>query len=416
MEKGKSLNGYNLILGTSHVAGSVELKDRVTITKRCRNLPGGFVIVATSNVSLSSSVHPTALAMNELAQELADQVIDWVADEGLMHMRICSLVCKRWLHRTRCHLFSTVLLTTENLRAFIDLVESSSLPILSFIRHLKLQYNGSPLDNTLLARAHLCPNLTRIRILITGHSDNARWLANQSLHSHLRSWGDASGSLSHLELVLHRPKTISVGTLTEIVSCIPKMGTLAMKGIFLAESMTSLSFTPCCLEHLVLSSPGGAHVHLSWLRAFPVTPILKSLEFSPPRSNDDAWTPVGAYFQHAGKGLRSLKVGLIYPQRTFLQYTPNLENLVFRVENPAELLEVLQSLHVSHAWIVIEVRVDGPPVGDDPIPWNALDTLLAEPQFLTLKRFRFIPGLSGLGWPCTYQALNALANMRGILI
>ncbi|KAJ7645759.1 hypothetical protein B0H17DRAFT_1215930 [Mycena rosella] len=185
--------------------------------------------------------------------------------------------------------------------------------------------------------------------------------------------------------------------------------------------MASSSSIPSRLEHLVLSNPGSAHMHLSWLRAFPLIPILKSLEFAPPRRNDDAWAPVGVYLQHAGEGLRSLKVGLIYPQtlkEQILQYAPNLENLAFRVENPAELLEVLQSLNESHVWIAIEVRVDGPPVGDDPIPWNTLDTLLAEPQFLTLKRFVLdLDSQHSRGPTITphTRLLMPLANARGIL-
>ncbi|KAJ7621811.1 hypothetical protein B0H17DRAFT_1151729 [Mycena rosella] len=351
--------------------------------------------------------------MNDLAQELADQVIDWVADENVMHMCICSLVCKRWLHRTRYRLFSKVLLITENLRSFIDLVESSSLPILSFIRHLELRYNGNPVDNALLARAQLCPNLTRIRILITGHSHNVHWLTKQSLHSHLHHGARIRLPFA-FGLVLHRPNKISVGTLTRIVSCFPNLDTLR-------KWRAPLPFP---LASNLGSIQSRQRPHASLLPAhLPCDPNPQVLEFSPPCRNDDAWAPVEGYFQHAGKGLRSLKVGLIYPQtlkEQILQYTPNLENLAFRVENPAELLEVLQSLHISNAWIAIEARVDGPPVVDNPIPWNTLDTLLAEPQFLTLKRFVLDLDSQGSRGPTitshtSLGLLMPLANARGIL-
>ncbi|KAJ7638055.1 hypothetical protein B0H17DRAFT_1149298 [Mycena rosella] len=381
------------------------------------------MIVAHSAISPRQNFFPLAL-MNDLAQELADQIINWVAAEDSMHLCICNLVCKRWLHRTRYYLFSRVHLNTKSLRYFVDLVERSALPILCFIRHLELRYNDSPLDNTLLARAHLCPHLSRIEIIIAGPSTG--WLRNEDLHSHLRSWSDASGSLSRLDLVVHRPtpNNVSLATLTNIVSCFPNLDTLGMRGIFLPEEeeMTNPLFTPSRLEHLFLSQAGaGGSVHLSWLRSFPVIPILKSLECAPPSINGLAWASIGAYFQHAGKGLLSLKVGRINAQtlkEQILQYAFNLENLRFRAENPAQLLKVLQSLRVSHAWIAIEVRVDGPRVGDDPIPWNVLDTLLAEPQFRKLRRFGILQFKAD--WTSIFSTqtmhLMPLANAPGILV
>ncbi|KAJ6563639.1 hypothetical protein DFH09DRAFT_884965, partial [Mycena vulgaris] len=71
-------------------------------------------------------------------QELIDHIIDhcyWTASGSL---KSCGLVCKRWLGRSRYHLFSHVHLPNPQLQYFVDVVESSSesLPILSFIRKL----------------------------------------------------------------------------------------------------------------------------------------------------------------------------------------------------------------------------------------------------------------------------------------
>ncbi|KAJ7474058.1 hypothetical protein FB451DRAFT_987964, partial [Mycena latifolia] len=79
-----------------------------------------------------------AFLMDDLAQELINQIIDcWeIADKDSMSS--CGLVCKLWLPRSRYYLFSTVSVNGKNLHSFVDLVDSSASPILSFIRHLTL--------------------------------------------------------------------------------------------------------------------------------------------------------------------------------------------------------------------------------------------------------------------------------------
>ncbi|KAJ7621809.1 hypothetical protein B0H17DRAFT_1219303 [Mycena rosella] len=136
--------------------------------------------------------------MDELAQELVDHIIDdyyALADRTERAMESCGLVSKRWLRRSRYHLFSRVTLSTGNLRTFVDLIEMSPLELLPLIRQLKFEYVGSVLDDTLLARLHRCSNLTSIEIYIFGGTAGTveAWLDSQQ--THLRSWSRNSGSL-----------------------------------------------------------------------------------------------------------------------------------------------------------------------------------------------------------------------------
>ncbi|KAJ7834158.1 hypothetical protein B0H13DRAFT_1653387, partial [Mycena leptocephala] len=74
--------------------------------------------------------------MDGLAQELIDQIIDCCNLAEKDAMGACGLVCKLWLPRSRYHLFSRVSVNTDNLHSFVDVLESSSSPILTFIQHL----------------------------------------------------------------------------------------------------------------------------------------------------------------------------------------------------------------------------------------------------------------------------------------
>ncbi|KAJ7861062.1 hypothetical protein B0H13DRAFT_1639187 [Mycena leptocephala] len=72
--------------------------------------------------------------MDGLAQELIDQIIDCCNLAEKDAMGACGLVCKLWLPRSRYHLFSRVSVNTDNLHSFVDVLESSSSPILTFIQ------------------------------------------------------------------------------------------------------------------------------------------------------------------------------------------------------------------------------------------------------------------------------------------
>lgn len=146
-------------------------------------------------------------SMRDFPQELVENVIDrWTHKDagGTDAMKVCSLVCKRWLPRSRFHLFSRVTLDADNFLSFIDIVDSNSLPILSFIQHLKLRFAGRPFDEAFLGRIHQCPNLRGIEVNISGMSANPEHNTHfyQALQTHLPLLASNSASFSCFEFRL----------------------------------------------------------------------------------------------------------------------------------------------------------------------------------------------------------------------
>jgi hypothetical protein len=75
--------------------------------------------------------------------ELSDAVIDYLAGE-LIHIRrralkACSLVSKSWVNRTRFHLFHTVCLDSESVKAFLAILASPLLTLVPFTRQLRIE-------------------------------------------------------------------------------------------------------------------------------------------------------------------------------------------------------------------------------------------------------------------------------------
>jgi hypothetical protein len=250
--------------------------------------------------------------MDDLAPELLDKIIDvWVlADTHGNAMKSCALVCRRWLPRSRWHLFSKVSLTATTLASFVDLVESSSFPILSCIQHLELEHTSSVPDTKLLARLHNCPNLTHIGLYVTTAAA-AVWLASHdALHSHLRAWGHHSlTSISRLDLRFGSINEITLATIIEVLSCVPRIETLGIYGMCRlgkdSGSGVRGGFVPSRLAHLDLRGLHRSSLFFSWLLSLPVLPKLTSLAFVGSVSSDDL-TTIEEYFRRAGDGLESL--------------------------------------------------------------------------------------------------------------
>ncbi|KAJ7083863.1 hypothetical protein C8R44DRAFT_894307 [Mycena epipterygia] len=165
--------------------------------------------------------------MRDFPQELIDHVIDKWKIEDFTGMKPCSLACKRWLHRTRFHLFFRVYLDAENLCGFINLVDMSTLPILAFIQHLKLCF--ASFDKADLARIHACPHLTDIQICsekVVGRDRAAvDWFdSHEFLQTHLRSC--SVNSFEHLGLQFPR-RDLPLRTVIDPISCVPTVKSLS---------------------------------------------------------------------------------------------------------------------------------------------------------------------------------------------
>jgi hypothetical protein len=259
--------------------------------------------------------------MLRLAQELVDSIIDWSAVDDPSAMKPCGLVCTRWLPRSRYNLFRSVCLTDGNLRPFVDIVETSQHPILSFIRHLELQYEDRPLECAFLVRLHHCPNLTDIRINLKRWGNSldrpppfaVEWLdSDEYLHTHLRAWSaNSEVSILSLELWLGQLRDFPLRTLNSIMSCVPSLHSLRIYELTSTsnEPAAMPSFPPT-LTHLCLNTEEGGDAFY-WLLCDPVILTLKSLEFwGYFRRYGAEEPPLEAQYKRIGWGVETLDMYL----------------------------------------------------------------------------------------------------------
>lgn len=365
--------------------------------------------------------------MDALAPELVDHIIDCICCDSVDEdaMKSWGLLARKWRRRTRYHLFSRVSLNAQNLGAFINLVETSSLPILSFVRNLELEYHGTSLDATLLTRLHRCPNLVRIYLhVLDPTGDGAVWINSHALYHHLRSWNDSSGSISHLDVRLASSVELPLRAVINLLSCVPCIQKLGIYGASRLAKDSDVypdsSFAPSVLRHLDLESLDGGAELLGWLLSLAALPKLKSLRFSGFVYGDDTQSieAVEAYLRRAGDEVESLEIRVrgrwadaVHFQRRILLYMPKLRNFVFTCPSTSMLLQTLSLLPASGCLQAIHATVHDPEDSDILV---YLDTELAKPAFRILEKF----SLKSTRNIITAQTrhLMPLANARGILV
>ncbi|KAJ6605302.1 hypothetical protein DFH09DRAFT_1422303 [Mycena vulgaris] len=373
--------------------------------------------------------------MNDLAQELVDHIIDscWTLPDRRLTkaMESCGLVCKRWVRRTRYHLFSTVSLNSDKLESFVNLVESSPLPILSFVRHLRLRYDDRPLDTTHWARLHRCANLERIDIDIRSQSWDldavADWLGSDALHAHLRSWSANSGSISRLTLASDEGIVVPWRTFINIISCVPSVETLEVWDLAPSPATDAHpALFPPSITRLELGSDYKRSVSFfTCLLSLPVLPTFTSLKLDISLKDRKDWSPIVEYIERAGEGLQSLEIlvwnrwewgsrDVTYFQQRVFAHTPMLQHLTVDATSLSDLLQTLSLLPAMASLTTITV-VTIELYEDFICP--ALDVELADPRFRTLRHFSFLDDANVLiePLPPAMKALMPLANARGIL-
>ncbi|TFK36694.1 hypothetical protein BDQ12DRAFT_237575 [Crucibulum laeve] len=72
-----------------------------------------------------------------LPGELMDSVIDYLGND-LHELGICGMVCSEWLMRSRYHIFSTVQLWPQRVRAFLELARSEMCTFVHCIHRIEL--------------------------------------------------------------------------------------------------------------------------------------------------------------------------------------------------------------------------------------------------------------------------------------
>jgi hypothetical protein len=274
--------------------------------------------------------------MRDFPQELVENVIDrWTHKDagGTDAMKVCSLVCKRWLPRSRFHLFSRVTLDADNFLSFIDIVDSNSLPILSFIQHLKLRFAGRPFDEAFLGRIHQCPNLRGIEVNISGMSanpeDNTHFY--QALQTHLPLLASNSASFSCFEFRLPRyPLTgIPVGMIIDIIGCIPSAEYVTVSGVYsyiipdpeFVRRESPPHLHPLHMHTLEIRTYQGVQLLTSSLLSHHTLPHLRSLTL---RAGLD---PIEEFIQRIGGQLESLSLSFLEAPRAGQFHSQNLFKL-----------------------------------------------------------------------------------------
>ncbi|KAF8130900.1 hypothetical protein K438DRAFT_2133486 [Mycena galopus ATCC 62051] len=218
--------------------------------------------------------------MREFAQGIIDNAIDFTVLGGI---KACGLVCRRWLPHSRYHLFSKLILMRNNLSAFVDIVDTSPLPILLCIQHIHF---ALPLNESFLERIHPCPNLICIRIEDCCFTDYSQFEESklELLHPNMQSWAIESGSISRLKMAL-KLVDWQLELLHSIFSCVPAIETLHIDRYDMGLFPQSFQVAPAplfALDHLrnltVQINCSGCDNFFTWLIPQPPMPLLRSLK------------------------------------------------------------------------------------------------------------------------------------------
>ncbi|KAJ7939200.1 hypothetical protein B0H13DRAFT_2300952 [Mycena leptocephala] len=369
--------------------------------------------------------------MRDFAQELIDKVMNdcSAGPGGAAALKACGLVCKRWLPRSRYHVFSRIILDADNLPLFIDIVDSSSLPILSFVQHLTLSYIR-PLDDALLAKTYCCPNLKGVDARLSDPVDGAIDQFYPSLKVHIPFWAANSPLFSRLDLTYKGQYIeLDVVTILDITSFIPSLEYLAISGCYIlchdSALPTAHSLSP--RWHTLEMNVLGADVLLRSL-LLPTPPALRSLKFGPNSMVDMGMlqqfcSRAGGELDFLGIGFRNGFKEEVETVDRLVRSAPKLRNLQVSILRVTPVLRILSVLP-AYAWNTITLVLWDLGSPDIP-PWAAIDLALANPRLRALKLFSFHKVALNRSASDTYdtvsmitpetRCLMPLADARGIL-
>ncbi|KAF7338940.1 Serine/threonine-protein phosphatase [Mycena venus] len=416
--------------------------------------------------------------MQNFSQELVELVLDYLApdrirkregeelyfdsehkvpdcDCDLAFIAGCGLVCRKWLPRSRFHLFSSLALSNkaekENVKSFLEILNFSPFPILSFIQSLDLDLDSGPLTDQTMARLHHLPNLISLQIRTPRAVNPLEWY--QSMRTYIVLLIAVAPLLSRFHLDLKAPVPLSI--LSHLVSTLPALQYLRIGdsiGYPWGVRADAVGDSEPVLE--AGSFPSGLFtleiVLGAWLRAIlPLDGIPSNTAASPAPGSPGFLHPIDAYFQRAGDNLQVLSLSLLCPyadgipdthlelEGRILGSASNLRvlNLKTGQNRPEGVLSVLISISSSKlSELNIELFIctdeeDRFWMTWDPT-WKQMDRVLAQPKFEALQRFVFENGNVEDSedrdseeaekkdislWSAEARAAMPIANARGIL-
>ncbi|KAJ7115321.1 hypothetical protein C8R44DRAFT_223022 [Mycena epipterygia] len=333
--------------------------------------------------------------MQDFAQEIVDEIIDNI---GLNEAGIgtCGLVCKRWLRRSRFHLFSSITLFDQgsgrqNVDSFFHLLDTSSHPLLSFVKVLDLRFDEEPFDDAHMTSLHSCSKLINLRITVDGHAAHEVY---RSLQIHIPLLGINSPSLSSLELQFSTD--IPLSALTAIISAAPLLDFLYIWYLFAQIVHDGSPLPSCSLPHLKMLEIDGIHNSanplFTWILSAPILPIFETLTLQTVINgvND----PTEVYLQRAGPEIEVLELEVYAAtsdqdsarafERRAVQYCCGLRHFTLKSDHrdTSDILTLLRTISSSQL-ATLRLALVLPQVEC----WNRIDAALSGPQFRALKSF-----------------------------
>ncbi|KAJ7115324.1 hypothetical protein C8R44DRAFT_984062 [Mycena epipterygia] len=365
--------------------------------------------------------------MQTLAQELVDKIIDNIGFFDKAGVATCGLVCKRWLRRSRFHLFSSTVLsnsehTLYNIDAFLHLSNTSSHPLLSFAQALTLHFAGKPFDDAHMATlVQSCPRLTTLRVIIVDMlGPEEAQQVYPSLKTHIPVLGINSTSLSRLEVRYFADIPLSV--LIDIISALPLLEFLLLNSLGHHIVPDDTPLPSCSLPHLhtlQLLVATSARPFLNWILSAPILPIIKSMKLCTPISSVD--DPIEEYLRRMGPEIQILWFtvwGNDAFERRALQYSSGLRELTIRNSRSPSDIPTLLSIIVAPQLARLSIGVTFEDDEDQVVvvPWNLIDQALAEPTFRMLQGFYLVDRHDRyISSTPEAKSQMPLANARGIL-
>ncbi|KAJ6571485.1 hypothetical protein B0H19DRAFT_1255454 [Mycena capillaripes] len=171
--------------------------------------------------------------MRDFAQELVDLVIDNIAATARTRdIDSCGRVCRRWLPRSRMHLFSGISLSNPKstaIQSFLDLIDASSEDIPSLVHTLTIGITHAWVSEPHMARLQDFSALRKLRI----HAMQSRLSGEKELefeelvHTHVPRFDVSCPSLTHFELEL--PGDILLNAVADLTSGLPGLTHLRLR-------------------------------------------------------------------------------------------------------------------------------------------------------------------------------------------
>ncbi|KAJ6483080.1 hypothetical protein C8R45DRAFT_1215025 [Mycena sanguinolenta] len=342
--------------------------------------------------------------MRDFAQELVDLVIDHVAaTTNRGDIGSCGCVCRRWLPRSRMHLFSRITLSTSHrdaVQVLMDLIDASCSDILSLVRTLHIRITRGTSDSH-MARLRSCAQLRELHIHEFYAQDQHEF--DRIVLTHVPRFGASCPSLTRFEFIPQGDLHLYV--LADILSGLPCLTHLQLSGpVFTAVArgvsnpMTALPVATLPPNwHALDFSLQGANLLFQWLLSHREPPIFASLRLAGWADRREHIEPIRSYLRRFGSRIESLSLAYLadgfcvctnVERSAFEAYTmassPRLVELNLAGQSSEAIPTILSSISsVRLTTLKIEV------LRGRPLDWLLIDTVLATPKFATLRHVSF---------------------------